>query len=666
MIYDLDGMLPARAFQRDASGQIKPQAGGGGSQTPTNQNVTTTSIPEYARPYVEKSLGQASALTDINQNPYQPYGGQRTAAFTPLQAQAMQNVSGMQTAPQITDASNLAYTAGQQGLGALGTSQQLQGTALGYGQAGAGYGAAASQFGAQGAMDAQRAAQQAQQQASMYGAQGSMYGGMGAGFGQQASNYGASAAGLAPAAQMYGAQGAGYGAQGADQALQAQRAAEAQADVYGQMGAGFGAQASSLAPEAQGYGAGAAQLGMAGMGFGAEGSDIGRRGVSAAEQGFGAGEAYRQQATSADAMGQYMSPYMQNVVDVQQKDAMRQAEIARQGTQAQAVKAGAFGGSRSAIVEAENQRGLQDRLAQIQATGSQAAYDKAQQAQQFASTTGLQGLQAGYQGLQTGMQGTAQGMQGAQTGIQGQQAGMQGVGQAGQMYGLGMQGAGLGLQGTGQRLQAAQVGLQGTGQGIQGSQAGLAGIGQAGQMYGMGIQGSQAGIQGAQAGMQGAQTGLQGVGQQIAGGQLGLSGAGMGIQGQQAGMQGTAQGLAGVQAATGAGQYGLQGAGAATSAAGTLGQLGQTQFGQEAAITDAQMRAGQLQQSEEQKGMDLQYQQYLESLNYPYKQLGFMSDMYRGLPLSQSTQAQYQAAPPASQQMLGLGLGAAGMYKAFS
>jgi hypothetical protein len=412
------------------------------------------------------------------------------------------------------------------------------------------------------------------------------------------------------------------------------------------------------------------------MGFGAEGSDIGRRGVSAAEQGFGAGEAYRQQATSADAMGQYMSPYMQNVVDVQQKDAMRQAEIARQGTQAQAVKAGAFGGSRSAIVEAENQRGLQDRLAQIQATGSQAAYEKAQQAQQFASTAGLQGLQAGYAGLQTGMQGTAQGMQGAQTGIQGQQAGMQGLGQAGQMYGLGMQGAGLGLQGTGQRLQAAQVGLQGTGQGMQGAQAGLAGLGQAGQMYGLGMQGSQAGMQGVDRylagaqtglagtaqGMQGAQTGLQGVGQQIAGGQLGLSGAGMGIQGQQAGMQGAQTGLQGVQGAVGAGQYGLAGSGAATQAAGTLGQIGQTQFAQQMGINEAQMRAAALQQAQEQRGLDMQYQSYQDQMNYPYKQLGFMSDIYRGLPLTQGAQSMYQN-PSAISQAAGLGTAAYGMYQ---
>jgi hypothetical protein len=591
MIYDLDGMLPQRAFQRDARGQIKPQSGGGGG-APTSQNVTTTSIPEYARPYVERSLGQAAALTDISANPYQPYQGQRTAAFTPMQAQAMQNVSNMQTAGQLTDASNLAYSAGQQGLGAQQTAAGLQNTALGYGQAGAGYGAAASQYGAEGAMDARQASQQAQRNA-----------------------------------QMYGQMGAEYGAQGADQALQAQRVAEGQADQYGQMGVGYGAAAAAMAPEAQKYGAGAAEMGRTGMGYGAQGANIGQRGVSAAEQGFGAGEAYRQQATSADAMGQYMSPYMQNVVDVQQKDAIRQADIARQGTQAQAVRSGAFGGSRAAIVEAENQRGLQDRLAQIQATGSQSAYEKAQQAQQFASTAGIQGLQAGYQGLQTGMAGTAQGMQGAETGMRGQQAGLAGLSQAGQLQQLGMQGAGLGLQGTGQRLAAAQVGLQGTGQG-----------------------------------MQGAGVGLSGVNQQIAGGQLGVQGGQLGISGQQAGMQGTAQGLAGVQAATGAGQYGLQGTSAATQAASTLGQLGQTQFGQDTAITDAQMRAGQMQQAHEQKGLDLEHQQYMESLNYPYKQLGFMSDFYRGLPLSQSSQAMYQNPNPLS-QAAGAGTALYGMYQ---
>jgi hypothetical protein len=72
-----------------------------------------------------------------------------------------------------------------------------------------------------------------------------------------------------------------------------------------------------------------------------------------------------------------------------------------------------------------------------------------------------------------------------------------------------------------------------------------------------------------------------------------------------------------------------------------------------------------LQQGQEQRGLDLQYQQYQDSLNYPYKQLGFMSDMYRGLPLTQGAQSMYQADAPATQQLMGLGLGAAGFKKAF-
>ena len=574
MIYDLDGMLPARAFQRDARGHIKPQ-GGGGPSAPTNQNVTTTTIPEYARPYAEKMLGKAEAVMD---EPYQAYGGQRNAAFTPMQAKAMQDVAGMQTSGQLTDASNMAYQAGQGGLGMQQNAMGLQNTALGYGQAGAGYGAAASQYGAEGAQQAQQASQQAQRNA-----------------------------------QMYGQMGAGYGAQGAEQAAQAQRVAEGQADMYGQMGAGYGAQAAGLAPEAQRYGAGAAQMGQQGMG-------IGQRGVSAAEQGFQAQQDYQKMATSPEAQQAYMSPYMQNVVDVQSKEARRQADISQQGNKSRAVAAGAFGGNRAALVEAEGERGLQDRLAGIQAQGSQSAFEKAQQAQQFGSNLGLQGLQAGYQGLQTGMQGTAQGMQG-------QEAGMRGVGQAGQMYGLGMQGAGLGLQGTGQRLAAANVGLAGTGQGMQG-----AGIG------------------------------LQGVGQQIAGGQLGLQGAQTGIQVQQAGMQGTAQGIQGVQAATGAGQMGISGLSTANQSAGQLGQLGQTEFGQNQAITDAQMRAGTMQQGQEQKGLDQMYQQFMEERGYDRGQVGYMNEILRGLPMSQSTQSQYQN-PSGLSQAVGLGTAGYGLYQ---
>jgi hypothetical protein len=165
--------------------------------------------------------------------------------------------------------------------------------------------------------------------------------------------------------------------------------------------------------------------------------------------------------------------------------------------------------------------------------------------------------------------------------------------------------------------------------------------------------------------MQGTQVGLSSVGQELASGQLGLQGADAGMKGTAQGMQGAQAGMQGVQAATGAGQMGISGLSAANQSANALGQLGQTQFGQEQSIIDANMRAGSMQQQQEQRGMDIQYQNYMDSLNHPYKQLGFMSDMYRGLPLTQGAQSMYQAEAPAAQQLMGLGLGAAGLKKAF-
>lgn len=81
-------------------------------------NQTQTTIPDYARPYVEDLLGQAQAVTDVNANPYMQYMGDRVAQFTPLQQQAYENAALMQTAPQLGDATAMA---GMAGLGALNT-----------------------------------------------------------------------------------------------------------------------------------------------------------------------------------------------------------------------------------------------------------------------------------------------------------------------------------------------------------------------------------------------------------------------------------------------------------------------------------------------------------------------------------------------------------------
>ena len=88
------------------------KGGGSPAPAPSQQTVTQTSIPEYARPYVENMLGKSEALTDINANPYQAYGGQRIQDFTPMQQQAFQGVGNMQVAPEIGAGSNLAALSG--------------------------------------------------------------------------------------------------------------------------------------------------------------------------------------------------------------------------------------------------------------------------------------------------------------------------------------------------------------------------------------------------------------------------------------------------------------------------------------------------------------------------------------------------------------------------
>jgi hypothetical protein len=77
------------------------------------------------------------------------------------------------------------------------------------------------------------------------------------------------------------------------------------------------------------------------------------------------------------AAQQYMSPYMQSVIDIQKREAMRSGDVQRQEIGTQAVGAGGFGGSRQAIAEAEQRRNEAQLLNDIQAKGQQAAFEQA-------------------------------------------------------------------------------------------------------------------------------------------------------------------------------------------------------------------------------------------------------------------------------------------------
>ena len=165
------------------------------------------------------------------------------------------------------------------------------------------------------------------------------------------------------------------------------------------------------------YGAATGLAGMSGMGS-----------LGAARQAGMAGQQYAMGATDPRTTQAYMSPYMQNVVDYQKSQALRDYQMSQPMMQAKAVGQGAFGGNRLALQQSEAQRGLMSQLQGIEATGAQSAFQNAQQAQQYGANLGLQGQQAAMQGYgQAGQAastlgglGTAQ--LGAQQGIIGTQA----------------------------------------------------------------------------------------------------------------------------------------------------------------------------------------------------------------------------------------------------
>ena len=125
--------------------------------------------------------------------------------------------------------------------------------------------------------------------------------------------------------------------------------------------------------------------------------------------GFGAADAGLTQAfgynpASAQTFGQaqadqYMSPYAQNVIDINKREAQRNADIQAANKTMGAINRGTFGGARQALMRSEDVRNTNQQLADIQNKGMQDAYTNAQQqfnadqqrqqqAQQYAATLG--------------------------------------------------------------------------------------------------------------------------------------------------------------------------------------------------------------------------------------------------------------------------------------
>jgi hypothetical protein len=79
-------------------------------------------------------------------------------------------------------------------------------------------------------------------------------------------------------------------------------------------------------------------------------------------------------------IGAYQSPYQQQVIDQTMADIQRQSDIAQQLAQSRAIKAGAFGGSRSALLETEATRPYIEQQARTSAALRQAGFEQAQRA----------------------------------------------------------------------------------------------------------------------------------------------------------------------------------------------------------------------------------------------------------------------------------------------
>jgi len=667
---------------------------GGGDSTPPTQQVnsttTTNNLPEYARPYYENVLNRAQAES---YREYTPFQGQRIAGFTPDQQALQAEVRNMQTPGQFGAASDLAYGAGL----AAANAGQYTPTAV------------------------------FNQQVQMPGLRNF---GMGAPQGvgsQQFSGYTIDAAqtGFRPNLQNLQMSGArDVGAQNVD-------------------GYTIGAARTNFAPNLQNLQMDAAQqVAVPGAGdfsaFEMEGSN--RAEYDPNLQDFTMQGAERFGSPQAQ---QYMSPYIQNVLDIQKREAITDARKAQLAQDLGAVRQGSYGGARQLLAATERERALGQNLGDIQARGLQAAYENAQAQFERDRSAGMSVEQANQQarlgvqqlGAQTGLQAAlANQSTEQQRQTQNQAAQLQAQGMSAEQAmraALANQQAGLTVnqQNLQAQLQTQQLGTQ---TGLQAALANLSSEQQANvqnqaainQARGMNAENAmraalanqQAGLtvgqQNLQAGLQtqqlGTQTGLQAAlanlsSQQqanvqnqaainqaqgmnaenalraaLANQQAGLT---VGQQNLQAQLQtqqlGTQTGLQAAlanqssnldaqrmaeQSRQFSSQQGLAGLGQMLEAGRTLGNLGLTQQQADQQRLQMQGTAADRYQQQRQQQLDMAYADFLRQRDYPMEQLGYFSNLLRGVPVGLNTTGTTYAPPPSMlAQVGGVGLGALGL-----
>lgn len=130
--------------------------------------------------------------------------------------------------------------------------------------------------------------------------------------------------------------------------------------------------------------------------------------------------------------------------------------------------------------------------------------------------------------------------------------------------------------------------------------------------------------------------------------------------------QGAAQNAANLNAQQGqfGAGLGMQGLNTALQSANTLGTLGNNQYNQNLGIIGLQNQLGGQQQQQVQNAMNVDQQNFLNAQNFPYQQMNFMSNLIRGLPMTQQSASVYQAPPSTLSQVAGAGLTAAALMHA--
>jgi len=382
---------------------------------------------------------------------------------------------------------------------------------------------------------------------------------------------------------------------------------------------------------------------------------------------------------------QYMSPYLENVMERQQKKAFDRFEEGKAGRSAQAIKSGAFGGSRQAVGDFLARRGISEELGDIEAQQLEKGYSSAQQQFERDRAAKMGALQAG----DTGQLALAK--QRAQEQISTEEAKRQAASQNLQAQ-IAQQKAfeASGSQGLQAQI-AQQKALEASGsQSLQAQIAQMKGLSDADSRRlqaqiaaekAREASGSQS-LQAQIAQMKGlSDADSRRIQAQIAQGKFGQAAGQMDLESQiardktlqaaqQYGLQAQIaqdkamqqQGRMGLDAQL-ANQKAMEAAyGRGLKGAGLLGDLTK----QEQALDMQRLKGlsdvGSQRQQMMQRAYDTQYEDFLQQREYPYEQLERFSNMMQGIAPQRSwTQQMYSPRPDPTSQLFQTGLGAYGM-----